>query len=237
MGAYSGPEIVNEGLIIHLDAANPNGYPGSGTIWYDLSGNNRNGNLINSVQFEKNFLGEMTFDGTDDYITVSYNSANFVNSSYTWEAWVIGVQANSGSYNMPDIGYGSGGWPRMGFKLGKVGQNMAWQSYSSAGAASNFTMIVGPSSTTQWSYIAFTADYTNTECKTYYNGEVANTVTGYPDVVGNNSALGIGRAGNTAPSWNEEFHGSISSVKIYNRALTTTEVRQNFNALKGRYSI
>ena len=237
MSLGHGASVVRDGLVLHLDAANVKSYPGSGTTWYDLSGNNINGSLINAVQFQNTYSGEMSFDGTDDYVAATYNSNNFINSNYTWEAWVIGVQANSGTYNMPDIGYGSGSWPRMGFKLGKVGQNMIWQSFSSAGAASNFSMTIGPSSTVKWSYIAFTADYTNTVCKTYYDGEVSNTVAGYPDVVGNTSAMGIGRAGSTSATWNEEFHGSISIFSIRNRVLTDTEIKQNFEALRSRYNV
>ena len=39
MAVFSGPEIVNNGLVLHLDAGNSRSYPGTGTAWIDLSGN------------------------------------------------------------------------------------------------------------------------------------------------------------------------------------------------------
>ena len=42
MSVYGGPDIITDNLVLCLDAANPKSYPGSGTLWYDLSGNNKN---------------------------------------------------------------------------------------------------------------------------------------------------------------------------------------------------
>ena len=66
MGAYAGPEISNDGLVLHLDAASVRSYPGSGTTWYDLSGNNRNGSINNSPTKNTN---SFTFDGVNDNIS------------------------------------------------------------------------------------------------------------------------------------------------------------------------
>ena len=65
MISYS-PHIVTDGLVLCLDAANPRSYPGSGTTWYDLSGNGYNCELANTT-FNTNHGGSIDFDGTDSY--------------------------------------------------------------------------------------------------------------------------------------------------------------------------
>ena len=59
---------VTSGLILNLDASNANSYPGSGTTWYDLSGNNKNGTLTNGPTFSAANGGCIVFDGVNDYV-------------------------------------------------------------------------------------------------------------------------------------------------------------------------
>jgi hypothetical protein len=61
-GIYN--NIATRDLLLYLDASNPQSYPGTGTVWYDLSGNNAHGTLINSPTWNSN--GYFTFDGVDD---------------------------------------------------------------------------------------------------------------------------------------------------------------------------
>ena len=82
MGYYSGKlmgmqaeavsGIVTDGLKLYLDASNPASYPGSGTTWYDLSGNNNNGTMVKGVVPLSN---AMKFDGTDDYVSTNIELA------------------------------------------------------------------------------------------------------------------------------------------------------------------
>ena len=63
-----GPKIVTDGLVLCLDAADQNSYPGSGNTWYDLSGNGNNGTLVNGVGYNSGNLGSLVFGGVDDYV-------------------------------------------------------------------------------------------------------------------------------------------------------------------------
>ena len=63
-----GPTVVTDGLVLALDAADRNSYPGSGTTWTDLSGNGNNGTLDNSVTYTSNNGGGLSFDGTDEIV-------------------------------------------------------------------------------------------------------------------------------------------------------------------------
>ena len=65
--AYYG-NIVTSGLVLNLDAAKRDSYPGSGTIWRDISGNGNNGTLTNGPTFNSDNYGSIAFDGVDDYV-------------------------------------------------------------------------------------------------------------------------------------------------------------------------
>ena len=68
MAVLNGPGIITSGLISALDAADRNSYPGSGTTWTDISGNNNNGTLTNGPTFSSTNGGAIVLDGADDYI-------------------------------------------------------------------------------------------------------------------------------------------------------------------------
>ena len=84
MGFYRGPQIVKSGLVLHLDAANPKSYPGTGTTWSDRAGNLNggvvnNGTLVNGPSFSSANMGSIGFDGSNDYVDMS-TSPNLTNS-------------------------------------------------------------------------------------------------------------------------------------------------------------
>ena len=66
---YAFGKIVTDGLVLALDAADKNSYPGSGTTWRDMSGNNITGSLINSPTFNTSNGGNFGFVA-DDYIVM-----------------------------------------------------------------------------------------------------------------------------------------------------------------------
>ena len=66
MATNGGPNIIEDGLVFAVDAANKKSYPGSGTTWADLAGSN-NGTLINGPTFDSGNGGSIVFDGTNDY--------------------------------------------------------------------------------------------------------------------------------------------------------------------------
>jgi len=80
------PGIPTNGLILHLDANNKQSYPGTGTVWYDISGQGANADLVNGVAY--NSAGYFFFDGTDDI-------ANSINISQEYRDLVIGIWSES----------------------------------------------------------------------------------------------------------------------------------------------
>ena len=85
MSVFGGPDIVTDGLVLHLDAANRKSYPGSGSTWYDLSGNNRNGTINGSPVFSNGYF-DITSDTT--YISVSNNGLVPRSNDFTYCCWI-----------------------------------------------------------------------------------------------------------------------------------------------------
>jgi hypothetical protein len=86
MSVFGGPNVTDSGLVLNLDAGNIKSYPGTGTIWFDKSGNANNGTLINGPTFNTGSLGSIVFDGVDDYVSTNYSGGIF--TTLTLSAWI-----------------------------------------------------------------------------------------------------------------------------------------------------
>jgi hypothetical protein len=233
MAVFAGPEIVNDGLVLHLDAANSKSYPGSGTTWKDISASALSANLDNSINFDN---GAFVYNGTPNASSsVTLNSNQFANNSYTWFAWVLGMQGGSGTaFNMPAIGYGSGSWSRLGFRY--TGSVWVYSAYNSSGPPLVRNIDLGAGSSTVWIQLCAVVNTIGATITTYRNG-LRFAQGESVDTTGNGSTFGVGVSGDTFSGWDTNFLGKISTVKIYNRALAAQEVQQNFEATRGRYGI
>ena len=87
MASHSGPDIIEDGLVLALDAANTKSYGGSGTTWSDLSGNGNDGTLTNGPTFSSDNLGCIVFDGSDDRVDGVHNSELNLTNDLTVECW------------------------------------------------------------------------------------------------------------------------------------------------------
>mgnify|MGYP003705723913 CR=1 FL=1 len=86
MAGKSGPDIIENGLLLYYDVANKKSYPGSGTSWYDLSGNENTITLTNGPTYNAANLGSILFDGTNDYVESS-NFSGAGNTYFTLNIW------------------------------------------------------------------------------------------------------------------------------------------------------
>ena len=90
MSGVVGPRfgIVQDGLVLNLDASNTLSYPGSGTTWFDLTSNNNDGTLVNGPTFDSANGGSIVFDGINDYVSFttppSTNSGTEKSSINVW---------------------------------------------------------------------------------------------------------------------------------------------------------
>ena len=238
MALAHSPKIITDGLVLALDAGNTKSYPGSGTTWSDLSGNGNTGTLANGVGYNSNNGGSLSFDGVDDH--VSFSSASelqFLNRlPYTLEVWMYptanpGASTWTGIFNR-ESNAGSG---RDGYNIylnGNTNQTLylATERFQSGTGNAIGQTFSDASLLNIWHHVV--ATYDGTTLRLYRNGEQLNSATSTGNITNTSQTLEIGKRGGGS-----YYNGRLTGQKIYNRALTASEIQQNFNALRGRFSI
>ena len=226
--------IVTDGLVLHLDAGRVSSYGGDGTTWRDLSGNNNNGTLQNGVGFSAEEGGSLIFDGANDYVDVIETTDTF-SGSFTVNLWYY-AKINTGGYR---IFFETNGYRvSSGAGLAMYQYDDFWSIWGRPTTnGSNTNMIntsAGSLGLNVWKNITLTRDINTGSLVLYLNGVSSGSYSG-------NTAdyykLNTTRKYNIGGGRTEYFSNSnISQVSIYNKALTATEIQQNYNALVGRYS-
>ena len=242
MGIAYNSSIATDGLVFHLDAANVRSYVGSGNTSYSLN-NNITLALNNGVGFTSDNRGMFFLDGTNDSLSsTNYNMPFVNNSDYTFEA-VCKFNSNPNGYQTVLL-YGNLSY--QGFVLGKA--RSGYINYEGVGGAiyggvygTSNAMIaastINGDQTVSMGLIHYV--YTLSKpasvyvAKLYVNGQLNSTnttsVTSY--TLGSLNTFAIG-----GPS-TDFVNGNIAMVRVYNRALSALEVKQNYNALRDRFGI
>lgn len=223
MAQNYGNILPRSDLALLFDPANPKCYPGSGTTIYDMSGHNNNGTIAGSMVFTNPY---MTFDGTDDQITVTANqdSLNF-RFEQTVILWMYHTYT-SGRKNPWDQAYGGyGTWTHeqgtnINYYYGNAGSNTT--PYTSRGSTST------PTST--WQMMSITR---NPSTVTWYrNGTSSNSASNAYGVLAETTAniqIGNGYAG--------RWIGNMGMVMAYKRALNATEIDTIYQRTRGVYGV
>jgi len=218
--------IVTNGLVLNLDAGRAKSFGGDGTTWRDLSGNGNNGTLVGGVGFTADDGGFLIFDGVDDVVNASTSIIDRADGQEITVSCWIKPSRTSGQYSA----FCTNRSNDAGIYNWIFYQHTADGAIAFHGDAQNKSSYVPTINV----WINVTNTVTASGVSTLYvNGVSTYTVTGYTYGNGTPSRLGIG----ADPGGQEPFQGNISQVSIYNRALTPTEITQNFNALRSRYSI
>lgn len=240
MAGSTGPDIISDGLVLAVDAANTKSYPGTGITWTDLSGNGNNGTLTNGPTFNSGSGGAVAFDGVNDYVDCGNPSIlNFGDGSsdnpFSIFSWINMTTAND-FVVMSKWTAGSGQWA-IRFYLNKFrayfldNTNPGWY----IGRMCN--SLTASDYQNQWINFGFTYNGNSTSAgiKLYLNGvqiDDANYQGGsYVAMEATSQPAQIGAQG----SYIDSSYGYISNINIYNRALSAQEILQNYNALKSRF--
>ena len=224
MATRYSPAIVTSGLVLCLDAANRKSYPGSGTSWYNLSGTINTGTLTNGPTFSAANMGSIVFDGVDDYVTgIGSSIVPTSTAAYTVSVWCYRNTNNTGYKELLAqwTNANSGNSFFFGFDNSAVRFTDNWNPITVAGAGN----------TNVWMNLV--GVYTVSNAYIYLNGVLAATKGSGFTYTGTGPLI-IGRQGELS---SEYFDGRISNVKVYNRALTATEILQNYNATKSRFGL
>ena len=232
-------DIVRNGLVLNLDAANLSSYPGSGTTWTDVSGGGNNGTLTNGPTYSSANGGSIVFDGSNDYVSTP-NSASLIavgDGSFTLGVWVklSGTKTVGQSIIRRDNFLNQGAENRRIISL-SVAANTNYAGfgvYDGGGNNANGSQNLNDG---LWHYLVGVRENSTGTNYIYVDGVlkaqavyVSSTFnsTRVPYYLGTVSASYVG----------ELFFGNIANTQIYNRALSATEISQNYNALKNRFEI
>jgi hypothetical protein len=239
--------IVKDGLVLDLDAAKKDSYPGSGTVWNDISNYQNNISLINTPTYATTNRG-LVFDGSTQYASIAGTENQITSSAVTVEI-VCSIKSNTftsttiGNPNTQYIvfrqntrtsnfeGYvisyiiGSGTDPGIFYAVctSSTGTQRVVQSSTISGF--NIPIVVS-------------ATYDSSFVKLYINGSfISQATTGFALNYNTNQKLTLGRANPTGTIFDGYFNGTIYNYKQYNRVLSADEIAQNYNALKSRFGL
>lgn len=218
------PSIVTSNLELCLDAGNPRSYGGSGTNWFDVSGNNKTGALTNGPTYNSSNGGSFIFDGTDDYVSLGtfFNYTNF-----TISLWVYPGSTQVQYADIFDNNHtGSQNFVCQQDNLNTNQYQFACINATNSSATSVFTLTANI-----WTYLTFT--WNNSVASVYINGTLDSSGSAANPINYASPNLSIARWSAGGRNWN----GRIGNFTAYSRVLSATEISQNFNALRGRYGI
>jgi hypothetical protein len=234
------PSIITQNLVLCLDAANPKSYPGSGTTWFDISGNNNNTTRFVGVTYEQDINGgALRFDGSSNpmeqtnfynssassplFLGTSPSTVNNWNGDSTYEAWVkpLVLGGSNTGHIFSDNNYNEGE-----VEIDSSRIRCLWSSGNS------ILYSITPD-TTKWYHIVMwhSREATVYRLKLYVDnllvGNTTRSISGSADTYGPDNRLTIGHL----------FNGYIANIKIYSRSLSDEEIQQNYNALRSRFSV
>jgi hypothetical protein len=232
MGVSGGPYIVRDSsLVLELDAADRNSYPGSGTIWRDLTANNNNGTLINGPTFSSANLGSIVFDGTDDYTDLG-NILNYTSENFSFSYWVNFNSLNTNAAGQGPIVIWKGSYVINGYydQIATTG-NIVFVTNQS-GVFQATTTNTGIIVASNWYNIAYSRN--GSSVRIYLNGnDVTQTPGNHINPLSSNNNFRLASYNNGQICGNFR----LSNLQSYNRTLSSQEILQNYNALKSRFNL
>ena len=219
--------IVKDGLVLDLDAAKRDSYPGTGTAWNDISGFRNNGVLTNGPTFNSGNGGSIVFDGSNDYASLGTYSG-LGNSNRTFDVWYQILSLSPSGFKRiftfatDDLFTDT---PALTFAY-----STSLTAFIGVGGTPYNGYISLPFSLSVWNNVTVTVQ-SNSTVRAFQNGTFITQATN-TGAVGANPIGFIGRYNN---GYGQYGNCTVASLKVYNRILTDQEVLQNYNATKGRY--
>lgn len=220
------------GCVLYFDAANPKSYPGAGTTWLDLSGNNNNGTLTNGPLFNNLYGGCIQTDGVNDYISVAHNSTlNFGTGDFTILMWVSGITGYPGC--VPALL-----WKGANFSNNNAGYSMAWACsapalyFITADGSTKINFTDNPLySLNGWTGVKMIGMRRS-------GGNLYQINNGITTLLGA-SALNVNNSSTMYFAYDATYNGYLSckihAVQMFNRGVSDSELTSIFAATRNRY--
>lgn len=212
MGSYHSPSIILDGLSVCFDPGNVRSYPGSGTAFLDFAGLGVTGIIANAA-FGSTYSGFLRYNGTSTSTSFTIPAL----TSYTLIQW-FNLLSYSGGTERQLLSTPS---DAVGFSI--VNQKLNIWNGSTNTATTTLTLGT-------W-YMAV-ATRAGTGTTIYLNAVSDGSFATGANISSGTAAIGYQLTGST-----RYIDAFVGPSYYYNRSLTSTEILQNFNALRGRYSI
>jgi len=236
MAVHGNPDIITDGLIFHVDSADKNCYGGSGATVNDLSPSGLTSTFTNPSYSGSVNQGSFHYDGVDKYITVPSSAITNLQNNFSFEVWFNKQGVGSVGSSFDSIFQKEGGlsgFPVYGIRASTEANPtnlVMYFAFDGSGDHAQATIKSNGITIGEWVCCSVTVSSGNV-AKGYYQGELLSTTSLSGDLKDENNTclIGIG----DGRRWN----GYIPIVKIYNKELSASEVRQNFNAMKSRFGL
>jgi hypothetical protein len=227
--------MVTTGLILNLDASNSASYPGTGTVWTDLSSFSNNMSLFNGASYDPSKQNSILFDGVNDYVGKA--AAMNTGQNFTVSVWMYATLLGSTRTSLVANSYN--------YRIGN-----GWFFCTNAGGAPNsFFLSIGQDNPVivssaniltlnTWNYLTAVIRSGGRYIDLYKNGLLisgTSTDFGVNTITYTYANFSIGFRDPSATP--DPFKGNIGSTQIYNQALTAADILANYNATKGRYGL
>lgn len=232
MGQYYNPQIATSGLIACFDFGNVRSYSGAGITFNNIVTPSFGGTFVNSPTYSSNNAGYLTFAQSSSQYGIFPDFGRAL-TSFTLEAWfylnslpaintvqALITQQFTGS-NVINFTLGFNGVDGTGAYDGKVNGgfwNGSWK------LTAGFTPVINV-----WYYTAIT--YDGTTLNQYKDGDLLNSKSTTATLTSGSTFNYLMRR------WDDTnfVDGRLSIARIYDRALSATEIKENYLANKGRY--
>lgn len=218
--------------VLNLDAGNTASYPGTGTLWTDLSGNNNNGTLVGGPTFDSANGGSIVFDGVNQYMTTLLNSSANNTTSIIWYKWNGVNKATILTYLGNSASTGLGFLINNGTNSNTAGNKISVLYGGAYYNALTTGTLFGTLVSGVYTQLTLTRDGSSTYL--YQNGVFLGATTRTPNNSTSNLSFNLGT---DVIVGFPPFGGAVPLIQFYNRALTSTEVLANYNATKGRFGL
>jgi hypothetical protein len=233
MAIKANPIIASTDMILCLDAANSRAYAGAGTSFTDLSSNRHTGTLVNGATYSSSNNGSFVFDGTNDYLNTVTATSLGINSAST--PFTIGVwfkTTGTLEYYLFD-NYNGDIYKNISLRI----DNGKFEVYMAAASGMIDSVQFGSDyNDGNWHNFTLTWNGSNT-INAYADGiNIGSNTTAITGSFESNGAfqLGFRPVGGLYTFY---FPGNIAQASVYKRALSAAEIRQNYNAIKGRFPV
>lgn len=231
MNNVAPPAVTTSGLVLYYDPSNSSSYPGTGTTINNLIGNDLNGTMSNIIYTSPYFA----YNGSNSQVTIADNTLLEPGTGdWTMEVWINQTNATGSQVILGKFDPG-GGAQDVSYAIRTLNGGNVYANFGNGTTAVTTANYALPLNT--WTQLVYVfTNVANNDIITYVNGVQQSTTThSFASILNTSANLYIGSYnGGEFPQW---FNGRIGVTRLYNAALSATNVLRNYNADKNKYGL